>query len=356
MKIFISPDSFKGTLTAQEVANTLKEAWSPYGHEISTFPFSDGGDGFLSSIEALFDTRKETVNTFDTYHSPISAYYLVHENTAYIESATVVGIGQIPEVSLDIMTSSAYGLGLLIADAIQKGYNPIYLGLGGTATHDLGLSIIQALGAKFYNENTLLNAPLRPSDLAKITAFSVNKQPIHITLLTDVSSPLCGEFGAANLFAKQKGANNAQIATLETQGKRLLSLFGMQDQPGFGAAGGMALGLRALCDVDIKSGAEFLLKQPAYSKAIQHADMVVTGEGKFDRQTALGKAPYQVHAFAKSFHKTTVGVFGSKDSHVPSFFDYTYALTDHVSLAQAMNTPQDALNIVARHIAKDMNF
>ena len=304
-KVVIAPDSFKGTLSSAEVCRIIaQELRSRYADlEIIQIPVADGGEG---TVEALI-TAMGGEKIFCTVKSPlgrnISAYYgLLPDGTAVIEMAQASGITL--EDENNALKSSTYGTGQLIAEAVQGGAKNIVIGIGGSATTDGGIGALAALGVSFTDREGK-QVPLCGEGLSLIeqidtSALDNTVRECNITLLCDVTNPLYGKNGAAYVFAPQKGASQRDVVLLDEGLQRLadksktalgkdFSLFA-----GAGAAGGLGFGLMAFLDAKPQSGISYILEKTDFARRVQDADLVITGEGKMDSQSLMGKVPFCV--------------------------------------------------------------
>ena len=276
MKIVVSPDSFKGTMSAFEAAGAMRRGLlhSFPDAEIVMLPVGDGGEGTLEAIAAsLPDMVRVSVDTVDPLRRPIrTSYYISEEKTAFIESAAASGLTLLHPHERDIFKADTYGTGLLIADAFRRGIRRFVVCMGGTATCDGGYGAFLALG-------------------------TLDLSDCEFNLLCDVTNPLCGHRGAAAVFGPQKGAGPGDIPLLDEmlreKGAFYESLRGVNvaDAPFAGAAGGLAAMLMACFGAIPKRGIEEVLRLIRFRERIEGADLIITGEGRADATTLSGKAP-----------------------------------------------------------------
>ncbi|WP_422079735.1 glycerate kinase [Ulvibacterium sp.] len=329
MNILIIPDKFKGSLTAKEVivaiSNGIEEK-VPNANVFSVLA-SDGGDGFLNAVSENLDCELITMNTVDPLGRTIKAEYLLNrpDGVAYIELAKSSGLELLEANERNAMTTSTYGTGLQIKDAVAKGATSIYIGLGGSATNDGGIGIARALGYKFLDG---LGNDLEPNggNLSKIKTIKggeavQNLQAVSLYAVNDVDNPLFGKTGAAHIYARQKGSNDSQIDTLD-EGLRNLDTVvrnnlgkKVAQNPGAGAAGGTAYGLQAFLNAEFVSGIDFILNLAQVGQLLQKEkiDYIITGEGKFDDQTLHGKLIKGVVDLGKSNRVPVVVVCGQSE-------------------------------------------
>lgn len=298
MRILIICDSFKGSLTSIEVGSTIKDTIEKNSNiEANFIPISDGGEGFLDTIESNVDIDSYVIEAVDALGRKNKAKYLYKNDVAYVELAEVVGIKNLSKDELDCYHANTYGLGLLIKQIIEK-HQPkkIVMGLGGSASTDGGSGMLEALGAKFY-QNDLLLEHLDNEKLGTITNCDLSdvKSLINNTeflILTDVTNPLLGENGAAYVFGEQKGASKEDLCLLNKSLNNFVNISKSSlysELPGSGAAGGTGFGCLFGLNGKIESGIKFLLEQCDFKNISKEYDYIITGEGKFDSQSKMGK-------------------------------------------------------------------
>ncbi len=313
MKIIIAPDSYKGTLTSEEVCecietgihNTEKEC------DIISVPLSDGGEGFADCLGKICKADVLYTDCEDIYSNPIVGKLYTFGKTAIIECACASGLQE----KKDVMNASSYGTGELIKYAVEKGFYNIILGLGGSGCCDGGSGALQALGAVFYDGNKDIIPRADGGNLKDIksTDFSKVVKPINFTYCCDVSNPYYGKNGAAYVFAPQKGANECQVKALDSGLKNLSLLLpnNISELEGGGAAGGLCAGLYSVYGGRIESGFDIIARACSLEEKIAEADIVITGEGKTDEQTLMGKLPYKVSELCKKHGTKCIVISGS---------------------------------------------
>ena len=278
--IIIAVDSFKGCLSSKDAGHAAREAVLQVmpDAEVMVIPVSDGGEGWL---EAFAQTNKESeyvqVGVLDPLHRPIRAEYLRIGDTAVIESARACGLSLLSPEERNPLIADTYGVGQLVAHAVGSGCNRLVIGLGGSGTSDAGRGMVNAL------------KDCRCLDMLPA-----------IVIATDVMNPLCGENGAAHVFAPQKGATPEMVEELDRraadfalQNKREMG-YDFSGTPGAGAAGGLGYALMQFLGGKCKAGADILFDEICFSDMLQNADLVITGEGSADRQTLMGKLPARI--------------------------------------------------------------
>ncbi|GAA0685678.1 glycerate kinase [Kitasatospora atroaurantiaca] len=305
MRVVIAPDSFKGTVTAADAARALAEGWlsiRPDDH-LTIRPMADGGEGTLAAVAAAHPgTSLHRVGgcTGPDGRAVDGEYALLPDGTAVVELATASGLPLMTHPAP--LTATTRGTGELIAAALDRGATRLLIGLGGSASTDGGTGLLQALGLRLLDTDGL---PLPDGGGALTRARRIDRShlrpapPGGVQLLTDVTNPLLGPDGAAAVYGPQKGAGPEEIARLEAGLTRLSELVGgAPDQPGAGAAGGTAYGLAAVWGAVITAGAAAVADLLRLDEAVASADLVITGEGRFDATSLRGKAVGEVLARA----------------------------------------------------------
>ena len=310
-KIIIAIDSFKGCLTSREageaIATGLKEA-DPECCPV-VVPVADGGEGLLEALRAAHPgSRTVTALVHDPLMRPLKASYdiLPDGRTALIETARASGLPLLRPEERNPLNTTTYGSGELIADALERGCREFIIGLGGSATNDAGTGLLQALGFRFHDrkgqelgtgEQKMCGLLLEDIASVDCTACHPALKECRFTAACDVRNPLHGPQGAAFVFAPQKGADGEMVMRLDRGLAQLAQVVGrqhgrdMNSLPGSGAAGGMGGGLAAFLDARLCPGTDLLLEHLCFSKRIEGACLIVTGEGKADGQTLMGKLP-----------------------------------------------------------------
>ena len=284
-KIIVAIDSFKGCLTSAEANQAASEGVLDRMSEakVVQVPVSDGGEGFMEAFQAAMGGEIVEVNVKDPLMRPIVAQYLVQDDTAVIEIAKASGLTLLKPEERNPMVATSYGTGQLVVDAIRRGCKHIIVGLGGSATSDCGIGMLDAI----HNSQFIIHNDVR------------------FTIATDVTNPLCGENGAAHVFAPQKGATPDQVIALDARAKHFAEAStkhlgrDCQNMPGAGAAGGLGYAFLQYMKAACRSGIDLLLDTIHFDDLLQDADLVITGEGSADRQTLMGKLPYGILQRAK---------------------------------------------------------
>ncbi|MGQ9445102.1 glycerate kinase [[Pasteurella] aerogenes] len=324
MKIIIAPDSFKESLTALEVAEAIETGFKrifPHAEYVKV-PMADGGEG---TVQSLVDaTQGELIQTEVT--APLGNKVMAtwglsgDKQTAIIEMAAASGLHLVPLNQRNPLLTTSFGTGELIRAALDFGVNKIILGIGGSATNDGGVGMLQALGIRCLDHQGQ-EIGFGGKNLANIQQIDLSTldprlQQVEIEVACDVTNPLCGDNGASAIFGPQKGANAEMVKQLDQalahfaqQVKAQLDL-NIRDQAGAGAAGGMGGGVLLLPKVRLKSGVNIVLDTVQLSDKLQDADLVITGEGRMDGQTAQGKTPVGVALAAKTANKPVIAIVG----------------------------------------------
>ncbi len=296
MKIIVAIDSFKGCLTSAEANQAASEGISskiPYA-EVVQVPVSDGGEGWLEAFKAAIGGELVSVNVKDPLLRPIVAQYLVQGDTAVIEIAKASGLTLLKPEERNPMVATSYGTGQLVVDAVRRGCKHIIVGLGGSATSDCGIGMLRAIIDAFAKNG-------KWDDVRELN-------DVRFTIATDVTNPLCGENGAAHIFAPQKGASHDDVLALDARAKRFAEASAKhlgrdcQNTPGAGAAGGLGYAFLQYMNAECRSGIDLLLDTIHFDNLLQDAELVITGEGSADRQTLMGKLPFGILQRAQKHH------------------------------------------------------
>lgn len=316
MKIIIAPDKFKGSLTSFEACSAIVNGILQINNEIEIFqfPMADGGDGFAAVLKHYTSSSDIMCHTKDPLGKEMDAAYQWNETnkTAIIELAAASGLVLLHKYEQNPLHTSTYGTGLQIKNAIDKGAERVILGLGGSATNDAGTGILAALGFQFYdiNDQLLLPAGKNLLLIEKITPPSFIPS-VKFEIACDVQNKMHGQDGAAYTYAAQKGANDKEIKQLDEGLNHFAFVLKKQtgksvsEIPGTGAAGAVAAGLICFFDVSLKEGTKMIIDSSNVEKELKNANLLITGEGKLDKQSKEGKV---VGAIAKLGAKYQVPV------------------------------------------------
>ena len=362
-KIVIVIDSFKGCLTSSEVIQAATDGIlqiDPFC-EVVQIPISDGGEGLLATLFPLFKAQKRTISAHGPLMELIQGEYGISYDgkTALIEMAKVNGLPLVPKDKRDPMYTTTYGTGELIYDALEQGCRNFIIGIGGSATNDAGLGMLQALGFRFLDKegNLLGTGGQILSKVAQIDRSEIHPAlaTTHFTIACDVKNPFCGPNGAAYIFASQKGATPETIRELDkgmqSFSQVILSEIGINiiDYPGAGAAGGLGGGFMAFLHAELKSGIQLILETLHFEEQIKDADLIITGEGKMDQQTIMGKVPFGILQVAQKQQIPVIAIAGSiEDIELlnKAGFQGVFSITPKpISLEKAMEP-----NMAQKHI------
>lgn len=366
MKIIIAVDSFKGTLSSVDISHIVKSHYEKAGHQVLSIPISDGGEGFVDAIENFYQDELIVVDTYGPLGDSTQSTYLIHDKIAFIELSSVSGLNKIEKHRLNPLQTSTYGLGLLVRDAIMKGAQKIVLGLGGSATNDAGAGMLQALGVKFYHKDALINETINGKLLNQITSFDTKHMDelikgVTFEMASDVKNPLLGDNGCAYIYSEQKGASievRDRLETYMTQYADVIEKHFNQSyryNAGAGAAGGFGFGAMAFFNAKIHSGIDYIIDLLDIESYIEDADVVFVGEGKLDKQTLFGKAPYGIAKIAKKHHKKVIGIFAISDKvDEIKFLDEIHVIVPtYADQVTSMNHPEEALKKMLDNIEVD---
>jgi glycerate kinase len=362
MKIVIASDSFKGSLTSLEVAQAATRGiLSVYPDcEVISVNVADGGEGTVEAIVEALGGEIITTTVSDPLGRPIQARYGIAGNKAIIEMAAASGLPLLHPDERNPWLTSTYGTGEMINDALHRGCRQFLIGIGGSATNDAGTGMLQALGFRFYDANNNEISDCRGGRLHDIAYIDDSAIPealrqSQFTIACDVDTPFCGPEGAALVFAPQKGADPEMVNRLDigmaTFAKVIEDKYHINIVPmaGAGAAGGMGGGFRAFLNATLKRGIDMVLDAIDFNATIQGANLIITGEGKIDFQTAKGKTAAGVLARAKAQHIPVIAIGGCVemcDSLQHMGFAAIYPiLEEKVPLEVAMRTDFAAANV-----------
>jgi glycerate 2-kinase len=331
MNILIAPNAFKGTIEADEAATIIQKAIlkKKPGYKTVLCPIADGGDGTCFLLGRALGLNKKKVPSLDSLGRPKEGYYFFDEEnkTAYLDVSTVSGLKDLKPYERNPWISSTFGTGLLIKSALDAGAEHIVLGLGGSATVDLGLGILRGLGFLFLDEKGR-EIPVFSEKLFKETKHiqsPLSKFSIHFTCLCDVNNLFFGRDGAIPVFGPQKGLKQAEFGDFEITCSNLINQLSyktgkkVKDQTCFGAAGGIAFGLSFFFPVEIKMGAAWFFEKVEMVSKVEWADLIITGEGRYDSQSAGGKGSYELLRLAKKSGKSTVLITSGEEGKSDGF-------------------------------------
>lgn len=324
MKVVVAIDSLKGSLTSLEAGEAIQEGIlrAISDAEVIVRPLADGGEGTVEALTRGMNGRYEKITVTDPLGRPTDAVYGILEDlhTAIIEMSAAAGITLIDAKDRNPMNTTTYGVGEMIKDAIGKGCRHFFIGIGGSATNDGGIGMLQALGYGMLDtEGKQVSLGAKGlAELVSITDENVLPELKECTfqIACDVKNPLCGELGCSAIFGPQKGATPDIIAQMDSWlGKYALLTANRykkadSNYPGTGAAGGMGFAFLSYMNAELRSGVQIVLEETKLEEYVKDADIVVTGEGCLDGQSVMGKAPIGVAALAKKHHKKVIAFAG----------------------------------------------
>lgn len=363
MKILVAVDSFKGTLSSVDISHIIREVYENKDCVVDSMPISDGGEGFVDAINDFYHEHPRTIRTLGSLGDPIEASYIIHDKVAYIELSSVNGLNKIDETRMNPLETTTYGLGLLVKDAIKNGSGKIVIGLGGSATNDAGAGMVQALGVTFFNHDKRITDAINGNLLGDITSFDTREldeltKDVTFVMASDVENPLLGKDGCAHIYARQKGATEHMQHILENNMTRYADVVEKHFRQtyrfaqGAGAAGGFGFGAMAFLKADMYSGIDYMIRMLEIEAKIMNSDVVLVGEGRLDRQTRFGKAPYGIAKLAKKHHKRVIGVFAvSEDVTDIEYMDEVHVIVPkYASLETSLSDPEHALKNMLEQI------
>lgn len=362
MKVIIATDSFKGSLTTLQAANAISDGIKRVccDAEIIIHPIADGGEGTVEAMSAMKVSKTQIVRVHGPLSKTVDAKYVIIENTAVIEMAAAAGITLVEKDELNPLYTTTYGVGELIADAIKKGCRNFIIGIGGSATNDGGVGMLQALGFEFtdINEDPIPQGAKGLEQIHKIKTLNAlaELKDCKFRIACDVKNPLCGENGCSAVYGPQKGATGKMVEVMDKWMSKYADLTmtinpqADSNIPGSGAAGGMGYAFLSYLNGTLQSGIDLIMEETKLEEFIKTADIVITGEGRLDGQSVMGKVPVGVAKLAKKYSKPVIAFSGSitEDSKllnqygIDAFFPIIKGIC---SLDQAMNTQNAYANL-----------
>ncbi len=365
MRILVSPDCFTGTLTAAQAAHAIRDGWlrtKPDDH-MSVIPLSDGGPGFLDCFVEALGAQRHTVEVSDPLGRAIQADFALLGDQAWIESAQACGLAHLKVSERNPLITSTYGVGQLIAAAIDAGARNIMVGLGGSGTNDGGAGALEALGASSQT-GQLANGGAALKDVNDIDLAEAVKRTENVTIVlaSDVDNPLLGLRGATAMFGRQKGADDNSLMILEGALEHFAQVLGKRSDGkdpavalGAGAAGGLGFGLMHLGASRVP-GISTVMDVVGLNDVLQGSDLVITGEGCLDDQSLHGKVIAGVAARAVALGKPCLALAGDvrlgKREASSAGIDSAYSMIDLAGKDAALGRPSDVLADLAQRVAK----
>lgn len=338
MKFVLAPDSYKESMTAREAALAMERGIKKiFPDAICTLiPMADGGEGTVQSLIDAMNGELVSANVKDPLGREVEASYgFIEENkTAIIEMASASGLHLIKPEERNPLITTSYGTGELIKDALDKGADRFIIGLGGSATNDGGVGLLQALGARFLDKSgselSYGGAALKELHQIDLSNFDNRLQNAYFEIASDVTNPLIGKEGASRIFGPQKGADEEKVVQLD----EALTHYGMIVKDitgkdvamaeGAGAAGGLGAAFLAFFNSNMQRGVDIVLKLTEFTDKIEGADYVFTGEGSIDGQTVFGKTPYGVSKAAQAHNIPVIGFGGKVDKEADVLYQHGF--------------------------------
>lgn len=325
MKVLVAIDSLKGSLSSMQAGNAIAEGVKrvyPEGN-VAVRPLADGGEGTVEALVYGMDGVKQVVTVTGPLGEPVACEYgmISGSGTAIIEMSGAAGITLVPPEKRNPLLTTTYGVGEVIKVSIEKGCRRFIIGIGGSVTNDGGIGMLQALGFGFYNAkgDQVAFGAQGLAELHRITDDHVlpELKECEFKIACDVTNPLCGEQGASAIYGPQKGATPSMITDMDTWLDAYAALAGKTfpkadaKLEGTGAAGGLGFAFLTFTNAELNSGIQIVLEETKLESYMGEADIVVTGEGRLDGQTAMGKAPIGVAKLAKKYNKPVLAFAGS---------------------------------------------
>ncbi|GAA0500833.1 glycerate kinase [Salinibacillus aidingensis] len=332
MNIVVSADSFKGSASTFEVNDYIERGIRRVmpDAQVTKLPLADGGEGTVDAFIHHLNGQHIEREVTGPLGKKVKAKFGLVDNKAVIEMAEASGLPLITEEEKNPFDATTYGTGELIKAALDYGVDEILIGLGGSATNDGGAGMAQALGVSLKDDRNdeIGFGAAQLERLSHIDMSGIDERLAHttITVLSDVTNPLCGENGASYVFGPQKGASDQDVKKLDQLlrhlGEKIENELQLQviEQPGAGAAGGLGAGLAAFCGARIHSGIEKILEIMQLDEYVRNADLVITGEGRMDYQSVNGKAPIGVAKVAKRYNLPVIAIVASEGERVTEVY------------------------------------
>ncbi|QAA34504.1 glycerate kinase [Clostridium manihotivorum] len=373
--IVLAPDSFKESMTAKEACEAMERGIKKVNKNISCIhvPMADGGEGTMQSLIDATEGKIYSLKVIGPLGNEVEAKYgiLGKGQVAVIEMASASGLELVPIEMRNPLITTTFGTGQLIKACLSHGIKRLIIGIGGSATNDGGAGVIQALGGRLLDEEGK-ELGFGGGELGKLSnidlsSFDSRLKDIEVQVACDVTNPLCGDYGAANVFGQQKGATKDMIITLDNNLKHYAQIIkeklgkDVLDLPGAGAAGGLGAGLMAFLDGNLRRGIDIVVEYTGLEEKVRNADMVWTGEGSIDFQTQYGKTPIGVATVAKKYNKPVIALAGRIGEGIEVLYekgiDAIFSIMQGVtSLEEALAKGQDNIERTSENIIRFMNI
>lgn len=362
MKVVIATDSFKGSLSTIQAGNAISEGIKRVFSDVETsvHPIADGGEGTVEAMSTIAGSKKQSVKVCGPLNQKVDAVYVIIENTAVIEMSAAAGITLIKKEKLNPLDTTTYGVGEIICDAIKKGCRNFIIGIGGSATNDGGIGMLTALGFEFTD---IGGKPIPQGAKGLEKMYNINTgnamaelKECNFRIACDVTNPLCGEKGCSAIYGPQKGATPKMVEDMDKWMSKYADLTKSinpdadQNTPGAGAAGGMGFAFLSYLNGKLQPGIELITEETNLEEHIKYADVVITGEGRLDGQSVMGKVPVGVAKLAKKYEKPVIAFAGCVTEDAKNLNNYGIdaffpILKGVCSLDEAMNTQNAYVNL-----------
>lgn len=366
MKVVVAIDSLKGSLSSIEAGLAAKEGILKARPDATVVvkPLADGGEGTVDALIEGMNGERVDITVTGPMGTPVSCYYgyLKESNTAIMEMASAAGITLVPDNEKNPMLASTYGVGEMILNAMERGCRNFIIGIGGSVTNDGGIGMLKALGYEFFDKNGK-DVGEGGQALAKVASINTDKSnPLisecNFRIACDVNNPLCGENGATYIYGPQKGVSDDMKADLDAGMANYAKVtaetlgYDNSETAGVGAAGGLGFAFLSYISAKLTPGISLILDAVGLESELKDADIAVTGEGRLDHQTAMGKAPVGVARLAKKYNAKVVsfagavteGAIACNDAGIDAFFPIVRGVT---TLEEAMNKENAHKNMSA---------
>lgn len=368
-KIIVASDSFKGSLSSRQVGDAASKAVEKVFPEMicENVTIADGGEGTVDAIVSATEGRKVRLSVTGPLCKPVDAEYGICGDTAVIEMAAASGLTLVPDKEHNPWVTTSYGTGELILDAIRKGCRKFLVGIGGSATNDAGIGMLKALGYRFFDKDGN-EAGITGGETGRIVRIDSAEvipelKESSFIVACDVNNPLTGINGASHVFGPQKGADKDMVVRLDTGLSSFASVTSAtvgkdySSYPGAGAAGGMGFAFLAYLGASLKSGVDMVLDAIGFDEKLKNAKLVITGEGRLDSQTCMGKAPYGVLKRSMKRGVPVIAIGGSVDTDavatlISAGFTAVFPITGEPMDLETALLPEVAYKNVERTVAQ----
>lgn len=351
MKVVVAIDSFKGSLSSKEAGECVKSSILEFCDDVEVVCIADGGEGSVEAMMQATNSSIKTIKTLDPLNREILADYAKNDELAIIEMASSSGLTLLKDYERNPNLTSTHGLGIMIKDALDSGIKKFIIGLGGSATNDAGTGMLEALGCNFYDiDNKKIQA--KGENLVKIKKIDISNmdkrlKECEFIVACDVNNPLYGENGAAYVYAPQKGASKEMVKSLDLgleSFAKVCKNFMKKDCSqlcGAGAAGGLGFAFVSFLNAKLEPGFEIISKLAKLEEKIQKSNLVITGEGRIDFQSVMGKTPSEVGKIAKKFNIPVIAFAGCIGNDARTLNEFVDA---YFCIQQGATSIQNALN------------